>query len=82
MDYSGTHHNNILLNNITNNNNNGIFIHQDAHDNDLNDNIICYNAVTDITLETTTTGNSGDNNQCDNANNWEDIGAAGCTNNC
>jgi len=50
----------------------------DALGNIVQDNIICDNVDHDIE-QMQTNGNTGSNNECDKANNWNDEGTTGCT---
>jgi len=66
-------------NTIENNSANGITI-EEASDNALNGNIVCWNKP-DIFSDNKSKYNKGDNNTCDTGN-WNDTGTAGCTKPC
>ncbi|MBN1875336.1 MAG: right-handed parallel beta-helix repeat-containing protein [Anaerolineae bacterium] len=67
-----------LENNVANDNYTGIHL-SNSSSNAINTNIVCNNSVTDLKIETTSTGNGGDNNTCDVPDGWNDAGTTGCT---
>jgi parallel beta-helix repeat protein len=48
-------------------------------DNVINENTVCGNGDGDIVVDSSVTGNSGDNNTCDSTGNYDDDGTTGCT---
>ena len=77
---SHSSNNNIITaNNVSNNSYFGIYLSSDSTNNKINNNIICENIYFDI-LDYD--ANSGDENTCDNVQNWNDTGTSGCTYSC
>ena len=76
--------NNTIENNTVNNNTYGIWLDSNSGNNSINNNTICSNINNDTFNDSysTMTANFGDDNTCDNAYGWSDIGTTGCTNPC
>lgn len=72
-------HYNEITNNTINNNRWGLHFGYGSADNTANNNIVCFNLEYDIWEEDS---NSGDDNTCDTAIDWDDDGATGCTYSC
>jgi len=68
---------NTLTDNTANSNNHSGILVYGSH-NSLNSNHACYNTESDFYL-LCCSGNSGDENTCDNPDDWNDEGATGCT---
>jgi parallel beta-helix repeat protein len=67
--------------NVSNDNYTGILF-ENADSNAINTTVSCDNSVTDVSLDADSTGNSGDNNTCDQPENWNDAGTTGCSRGC
>jgi len=72
---------NILTNNTIISNGYGITIWFSSSNNTIGSNHICNNQWSDFSIYEST-GNSGDDNTCDNSNEWNDTGTTGCTYSC
>ncbi|ODS40544.1 hypothetical protein BEH94_07975 [Candidatus Altiarchaeales archaeon WOR_SM1_SCG] len=75
----GSDNNTIKGNNVTNNTNTGVYFDFGAYNNNLTENLICWNG---LDVNDDNAANSGDNNACNTTYNWNDTGTTGCTYQC
>jgi parallel beta-helix repeat protein len=76
----GSQGNQVISNTLQTNGSLGIFIHT-SPDNDVSGNSVCNNAVSDFVVYDSDTS-SGDDNTCDEPENWNDAGTTGCSRGC
>jgi len=62
-------------------NTDGIYV-ESADSTSINNNNVCENSNSDINVDTSSTGTSGDDNTCGTTEGYDDTGTTGCTNAC
>lgn len=78
----GTEDEYVELNNIYSNTEDGIHLRSGVATSEFTSNFVCNNTRIDINETTGDHDNTGDDNSCDTASNWNDDGYTNCTNYC